>query len=351
MRAGRRPPDSRTPSALWGPARSFYGCAMQIERIGTGPIIEPSSDPSVGDNIQGPSMIRVPDWVDAPLGRFYLYFADHKGRHIRLAYADAVDGPWTIHPPGALPLADSCFLTEPPDLSAAREAAIAERYVAAVGADAMPADLRADLTTPHIASPDVHVDDDQRRFRLYFHGLASLGTQVTRVATSADGLSFTVAPTVLGPSYFRVFETGGYHYALVMPGVMRRSISGMADFVVGPTLFESTMRHSAVLLDGTTLHVLWSRVGDAPESLLHSTIDIAGDWMTWAAEHHGVVLRPEHPWEGSDLPVAASQRGAAVGRQHQLRDPAIFRDPVTGAMRLLYAVAGESGIALAELTL
>lgn len=324
---------------------------MRIERIGDGPIVEPSTHPSIGDNIQGPSMIRVPDWVEQPLGRYYLYFADHKGAYIRLAWADDVDGPWTIHASGSLHLAESRFLTEPPELSAEWEAAISARYEAAVGADSMPVDLRADLVTPHIASPDVHVRDDDRLIRMYFHGLESLGTQVTRLATSTDGLTFTVGAEVLGNSYFRVFEFDGWHYALVMPGLIRRSQSGDGDFVDGPTLFEPTMRHSAVTRQGTTLHVIWTRVGDCPESLLHSTIDLTTDWMDWTVEHHGPVLQPEHAWEGADAPVVPSQRGAAPGRVHQLRDPAIFEDPESGALRLLYAVAGESGIAIANLTL
>ena len=57
----------------------------------------------------------VPDWVAAPLGEYYLYFADHKESYIRLAYADDLKGPWMVHPPGSLQLADSLFLTEPPD--------------------------------------------------------------------------------------------------------------------------------------------------------------------------------------------------------------------------------------------
>ena len=80
----------------------------------------------MGDNVNGPSLIRAPDWLDNPLGRYYLYFAHHDGHYIRLACADDLDGPWTVHPPGVLPLADSRF-------------------------------------KGHIASPDVHVDDDERR--------------------------------------------------------------------------------------------------------------------------------------------------------------------------------------------
>ena len=57
---------------------------MRIERLSTNPIIRPHMDAMMGDNINGPSLIRVPDWIDNPLGRYYLYFANHKGRYIRL---------------------------------------------------------------------------------------------------------------------------------------------------------------------------------------------------------------------------------------------------------------------------
>ena len=47
-----------------------------------------------------------------------------------------------------------------------------------------------DLTIPHIASPDVHVDDLNNRVLMYFHGLDEFGLQKTRVATSSDGVNF-----------------------------------------------------------------------------------------------------------------------------------------------------------------
>ncbi len=89
---------------------------VRVERLLDAPIITPRLHPSIGANIQGPSLIRVPDWVEAPLGTYYLYFADHKGSYIRLAYADALQGPWRIHPAGSLQIGDSRFLTEPPDV-------------------------------------------------------------------------------------------------------------------------------------------------------------------------------------------------------------------------------------------
>ena len=50
-------------------------------------------------NINGPSLVRVPEWVENPLGRYYLYFAHHRGAYIRLAYADAIEGPYTVYRP------------------------------------------------------------------------------------------------------------------------------------------------------------------------------------------------------------------------------------------------------------
>jgi hypothetical protein len=61
---------------------------MRTHRLLDLPIITGDLHPIIGGNIQGPSMIRVPKWVGSRLGDYYLYFADHKGSYIRLAYAD-----------------------------------------------------------------------------------------------------------------------------------------------------------------------------------------------------------------------------------------------------------------------
>ncbi len=69
---------------------------MEVTRLVDGPIVSPQTHHSIGHNIQGPSLIKVPDWVATPLGRYYLYFADHKGSYIRLAYADEITGRGTF---------------------------------------------------------------------------------------------------------------------------------------------------------------------------------------------------------------------------------------------------------------
>jgi len=54
---------------------------LRITRLLNRPIIGPDLHQNIGANIQGPSLIRVPDWVPNPIGRYYLYFADHKGSY------------------------------------------------------------------------------------------------------------------------------------------------------------------------------------------------------------------------------------------------------------------------------
>ncbi len=317
-----------------------------VRRIG--PIVTPHMDGRMGANVQGPSVIRVPDWLPDPLGRYYLYFADHKGDYIRLAVADALEGPWRMHEAGSLRLADSLYPTTPPTRPAETDRRDSLPGRAPAGTPGVPPP-EIDASHPHIASPDVHVDDATRRIVMYFHGLADWGVQRTRVALSADGIRFAARPELLGPSYFRVFRHVDATFALAMPGILFRSTDGLSGFERGPVLFPGGLqRHTAVLLRGDVLHVFWTRVGDAPESILHSRVSLRGDWHDWRPlGEPTLLLRPELPWEGADLPVAPSFRGAVNMPVNQLRDPCILEED--GRVFLLYAVRGEAGIALAEL--
>jgi len=215
------------------------GSSVRVERLLDAPIIGPALDPSIGENIQGPSLIRVPDWVPDPLGRYYLYFADHKGHYIRLAYADDLLGPWSIHVPGSLQIEDSHFLVEPPEVTPEMVAEWEERRGLKLSHD-----IQKEITATHIASPDVHVDDENQRI---------------------------------------------------------------------------------------------------------VSIDLSGDWMDWTESEPVEVLRPERDWEGANAPLEPSVRSTAYGHVNQVRDPAIYEED--GRVFLLYAVAGESGIAIAEVFL
>ena len=136
---------------------------------------------------------------------------------------------------------------------------------------------------------------------------------------------------------------------MAMPGQFYRSRDPLGGFEEGPRLFNADMRHAGLWKRGETLYVFWTQVGHVPERILVSTIRLARDWTHWSESAPVEVLRPERTWEGADAPLERSLRSTAYGRVNQLRDPAIFEE--NGRTFLLYAVAGESGIAIAEVLL
>lgn len=289
-------------------------------RLKDNPIIHPGMpglEGRDGADINGPSLIRVPAWVPNPLGRYYLYFAHHTGQYIRLAYADAVAGPWQIHAGGVLSLRDA------PGWG-------------------------------HIASPDAHVDAEPRRIRMYFHQPAGPGSpidgQVSYLALSDDGLHFRARPEVLGHFYFRVFHYAGWYYALAKNGneggIIYRSRDGLGGFEPGPH-FLPGVRHTAVWIERSTLYLLYTIVGEAPESIMLATIDLSDEWLRWKVSASQLLLKPETEWEGAERPVKASKYGPAHGVVNALRDPCVFEEE--GERYLLYSVAGEQGIAIARL--
>jgi len=108
------------------------------------------------------------------------------------------------------------------------------------------------------------------------------------------------------------------------------------------------MRHTALKLDGPILSVFYTNAGDCPERILLSTIDLTRDRRSWVASVPVVVLEPELDYEGGNLPRVPSVRGLVSEPVCQVRDPAIFCE--NSHTYLLYSVAGEHGIAIAELT-
>lgn len=274
-------------------------------------------------NINGASLIKAPNWLPNPLGRYYLYFAHHSGAFIRLAYSDDLYTGWTVYEPGTLHL------------------------------DNTPCHN-------HIASPDVHIMPDTQQIRIYFHGPVApehdnmshladvypiVGHQRTLVASSSDGIHFNMEHnSVLGTSYFRVWQWRDKWYALGMPGIVYRSVDGGLTFKVGKQLFSDDFRHAAVAVDDDILSVYYTRVGDCPERILCSTIDMLPDWEQWQASPPVDVLHPVETWEGADQPLEPSIRGLATKPVHQLRDPAIFEEDYK--RYLLYSFAGEQGIAI-----
>ena len=131
---------------------------MRAERLENNPIIVPHMDDRMGHNINGPSLIQVPEWVKNPLGKYYLYFACHNGKYIRLAYADELTADWKTYTLGTLKLEDT-------------------------------------FCQRHLASPDEHIDQSKQEIIMYYQGpVHNAEKQQSKVTISKDGIQFTAFP-------------------------------------------------------------------------------------------------------------------------------------------------------------
>ena len=241
---------------------SLVACAakdttrISVKRFAENPILDASSSETLGNKLNGPSLIRIPDWVKNPLGEYYLYFAHHKGNFIRLAYADDLHGPWRIYEPGTIHLEEAKSLED------------------------------------HIASPDVHIDNENQIIRMYFHGSHPGTNQRTVSAISKDGLVFDVFDEIHGYSYFRVFQYDGVYYAVDASGFLNRSehpdhgwerhepelitpISTQDEFGARD---DVRIRHCAIYVRDEIMYLFYTRKSDAPERIVMAEVPLVGDW-------------------------------------------------------------------------
>jgi hypothetical protein len=362
----------------------------RLNRLGGGlPIISAEQFISAGvsndaANIDGPSVIRVPDWIApadraAPGAVYYLYFANHNGTYIRMAWASVIEGPWQLFNVGAF-----------------HDPRVPMKGVLDLGSDNLISFGTGQVKiSGHIASPDVHVDDANHRLIMYFHGPSNgtngaTGTQKSCVATSTSGLNFNIAAdggqagegfrdVLLGDSYFRVFGDGTNLFAFSNIGAIWRAPNPddpwraptnlLSDaWIKGPNPIYAdlqaiqltepsrsnvfTPRHfsTRLLPDGSTLEVLYTARGDAPERIFRTTMSLRPDWLAWdSLLPHEELLRPQLTWEGANLPVVPSKDGPEV-RVNELRDPYLFVD-ANGKRYLFYTGAGEEGIGVASMEL
>lgn len=349
----------------------FSGEAFSIVRLNDGqPIITKAMFDAVGaaskesSNIQGPSVIRIPDWIApgeriSPDAMYYMYFAHHHGDYIRMAWSAHIEGPWHLFKIGA-------------------SVKVGERGVLDLG-DEDKLEIGNNIAIRnHIASPDVHLDDDSKLIVMYFHGPTSFdgenAGQKSFVTTSRLGLDFSSAikPVILGNSYFRVFQHSDKLYSISNGGKIHRALN-LSDPWTPPDGFDMNgdlwdnvgnpfegdlreaghqgrLRHSAVRLVDNMLQVFYSRVGDSPERILLSTIDLnAGDVEAWKPTFPPEeILHAELEWEGGDLKIEPSKSGYAPQMVNQLRDPCIFED-IGGSLYLFYSGGGENAIGVVRL--
>ena len=341
-----------------------------------------------GGNIAGPSVVLTPEWARINADDVYrMYFADHKGSHIRLAYAAVITGPWTLFNEGRLssPTVPGAGVL---DLDLGPGGTIVNDNRVSLG--------RWDRSG-HCASPDVFVDHENERFVMYFH---CDGPHDTFVATSATGLNFNqpneggepghgIRDQVLAGPYTRAFMLDNQMFALGNRSALFKSPRANVDITDdavwlsdnpeeyawaeivensplrrmynNANLNDRAPRHVAVLHnaceDPNSLFIFWSDREEQiepsrrePDERIYMTlIDLTGlsvedrlDPSKWTLVGQKVILKPQEKWEGEEV-IRNGNRSYI-----DLRDPAIFQD-TDGRIYLFYSGGLESAIGVAEL--
>ena len=329
-----------------------------------------------GENINGPSLIRIPDWISPsdradPSAVYYLYFGHHTGDYIRMAWAENIIGPWNLYQVGS-------------------NVARGNRGVLDNGGQNINVGNGIVIEENHLASPDVHVDNENRRIILYFHSGSStffngneMDGQFTWVATSPYGLDFNgnIEPVRLAASYVRTFEHGNELYAFDNSADPKRALDvnnpwePPSNYYSGATISnlwdarsgnftqepiednlglsraELRVRHTAVRLDGNTLQVFYTRRGDSPERVLMSTVNLnVGDFENWEFSFPPAeILTATSGWEGGQFEPEPSEASTAPENVNQIRDPYVFEDS-DGSLYLIYAGNGEDALGIAALS-
>ena len=299
---------------------------MKVQRLGL--IISDKLQANAGQNINGATCVEMPEWYKPRLGNFHLYFADHSGQFIKVAYTDNIESKWSVSPSRTI------------NLSRFRDA------------------------YDHIASPEVFIDHSTKTLRLYFHARArSKGREQWTFMICYDqfGGVTRVVDEPLAAFYLRVFKYGDFFYGVSKGGLLWRSTDGLSPFELGPNLINpcriddlwqnepGDVRHSAVDLDSELLEVFFTRIGDKPERIYAGFVNLSkASWLEWVVKDVSEVLRPERVYEGGALPLSLSKSGPSLEMENSLRDPYVLR--YKNERYLFYSVAGERGIALAKIS-
>lgn len=330
--------------------------------------VDAGYDQKDGSNINGPSVIKLPDWLPVEKrvnkkAKYYLYFAHHHGKYIRLAWAKKVTGPYHL-------VQDSPLYGSYKD--------------AVLHLDADYLDAGKTKIVNHVASPVVVVDHTNKLFKLYFHSPSRLKAnnknigQQTFFATSEDGLEFNdnIVPLYLGSFYFSPFQVRNRWYAFANHGYIYEapkygeiavpmgfnSIKPLwtlkKDFfknviheycVKNNIQPEFGVRHLSQIVKGNTLYVFFSSRDDTPERLYCTKVDISNkDFRKWKAKDLTLVMTAEEDWEGGNLPPKKSTNGFAPQPVNEIRDTFIF-EADNGNLYLFYCAGGERGIGVASL--
>ena len=266
-------------------------------------IITPKKLHRENDNINGPTVIKVPKWINDPLGRYYMYFAHHRGSYIKLAYSNNLLGTWNIYQKGVL-------------------------------------DINQINGIDHIASPEIYFKNN--KIVMIYHSVYDKESQLSSSAISDDGINFIPDQEKFALFYFRRFVYKGKVFGVAKNnskyGCIYKLINGKYQILNPRFIFN--MRHCSILVRKNLVYCYYTKIGDCPERVMKCKINMSTLKPYCISE----VFRPLCGWEGSEEPIKKSKFDMVEKKVHQIRDPYVYRESKINY--IFYTVQGENGISV-----
>ena len=149
------------------------------------------------DNICNPCLLEVPNWCKNKLAKYYLYFADHRGKYIKMAYSNYIDKGWKFKENGIINI-----------------------------------NLFTDAIN-HIASPEIYIDNKKKIIVMFTHSHSKLLVgQWTYASISYDGINFNkVYNKPLAPFYFRMFYYKNFYFGITKGGNLWKSKNYLINLI------------------------------------------------------------------------------------------------------------------------
>jgi len=264
--------------------------AVSAVRLTQNPLITVHSSPSLGDNVNGPSIIRVPSWISAPARPLLHLLRPPQGPvHSPCLCRRESLGPWTIYEPGVVPVGDTAFF-RPQAGSAWR------RCRSVLHARGVTGDLRGpDAQTA--GAVDARMVDrgaaaGRRTLparRAWGAGRAATASSHSR-AKSSDGLHFQVTRAdhqgQLSP---RVFRSTAISTAWPASASLLRSkdplgrVRRRSESVRGRPVRRSRPPRRGRPAAAARCMSFSRASATRPRRVMLSTINLTGDWTTWKA--------------------------------------------------------------------
>ncbi len=211
--------------------QDFNNYLLESKRLYDTPIISKFSDSNLIKDekkhgfisLASPTVVRVPKWIKKPLGKYYLYFSHHKGEYIKMAYSDSINGRWTIYNDTILSPKNSTLITYRTTQSNLKDVFnhnnSTETFALLSQLDFKNNNTSVDSNDPHIASPEIIINNESKEIVIFFHGMVSGNIQKCKIAISKDGLNFNAKSKILTGPYLKLVEYKNSYLGISMSGV------------------------------------------------------------------------------------------------------------------------------------